>query len=337
MFIWQKVLESSEEMFLIQMEYKRGILSDGKYINSTHLTGMHFLLKLLFFPPVNFVLSRSLRPFHACIPVRYQFPVNGIFRLRVSDRTSLLIETNYTSHLGRLLFWQGIRGFEYPSVRLFMELVKDAQVFMDIGANFGYYSLLAAALNNRIRIVAFEPLPAARWYFQKNIRLNNFKNILVEPLALAGREGEMDFFIPVSTDFPELEFQLPGDGSLVNYDESRRKGIRVGTTTLDRYVQLKAIPRIDIIKIDTETTEHLILEHGREVLSRCRPLIFCEVIRGYKEEKVTELLKQERYLFFEVSENGLREIPALTESPLQKNDFILIPEEKKGLIGKFVN
>jgi hypothetical protein len=61
------------------------------------------------------------------------------------------------------------------------------------------------------------------------------------------------------------------------------------------------------------------------------------VIRGYKEEKVTELLKQERYLFFEVSENGLREIPALTESPLQKNDFILIPEEKKGLIGKFVN
>ena len=96
-------------------------------------------------------------------------------------------------------------------------------------------------------------------------------------------------------------------------------------------------PLIDIIKIDTETTEHLILEHGREVLSRCRPLIFCEVIRGYKEEKVTELLKQERYLFFEVSENGLREIPALTESPLQKNDFILIPEEKKGLIGKFVN
>lgn len=294
------------------------------------------IFKFIFYPPLNFALSRSLRPFHRFIPVRFQFPVNGEFRIQIGDHQHILFTTNYTCYLSRLLFWQGMKGFEYNSVILFLELLREAKVFMDIGANVGYYSLLAAAQNKNVRVIAFEPLPDAITFFKKNIALNGFTNIEVEPLALADKEGEMNFYYPICADFPDLKFQLAGDGSLVNYDNLLWKEITVKTSSLDHYVKSNTISQIDLIKIDTETTEYLIFENGRNVLSQHRPIILCEVLKGYNENKLEQILKQEQYLFYEVSNDGLIAIPTLTEIKNYKNDFLMIPIEKIELIKTFL-
>jgi len=207
---------------------------------------------------------------------------------------------------------------------------------MDIGANLGYYSLLAAAQNKNIQIIAFEPLPDANAFLRKNIKLNGFTNVVVEPLALADKAGEVKFFFPVSADFPDQMFQLAGDGSLVNYDQAVRKEITVKTTRLDDYFQSTALSSLDLIKIDTETTEHVILENGRNTLARCRPVILCEVIKGYNEKRLEQLLKHEEYLFYKIMEDGLIAEATLTDTNHAKNDFLMVPGEKKELIEKFI-
>jgi FkbM family methyltransferase len=56
-----------------------------------------------------------------------------------------------------------------------MKLVKKSSRFYDIGAHFGYYSMLANAINDKISIVAFEPMPGAFHYLKKNCSLNNIR------------------------------------------------------------------------------------------------------------------------------------------------------------------
>jgi len=60
---------------------------------------------------------------------------------------------------------------------LFKKFIKKNSVFIDIGAHIGYYSLLCASKANNGTIVSFEPVPRNYNILQKNIALNNFKNI----------------------------------------------------------------------------------------------------------------------------------------------------------------
>ncbi len=75
---------------------------------------------------------------------------------------------NPTSYGSKQLFWHGHQGFEASLFPLFVDLIRDASVFFDVGANIGYYSLLASVYNPSIEVHAFEPLPAPFKYVGLN-------------------------------------------------------------------------------------------------------------------------------------------------------------------------
>lgn len=108
---------------------------------------------------INYGVRTLLKPFARFVPEPWQFPVTGVITVHVGEGKRIKLACNPTSYIAKVLFWKGVRGFEYNLVHVFVELVKDAQVFLDIGANIGYYSLLAAAFNPDVKIVSFEPLP----------------------------------------------------------------------------------------------------------------------------------------------------------------------------------
>jgi FkbM family methyltransferase len=276
-----------------------------------------------------------LKPFRYLLPERFLFPVKGFFRLHIGKGQFIWLEGHYTSFITRRLFWHGIKGFEYYSVLIFKELIKKSMVFFDIGANLGYYSLIAEKVNPRTTIYAFEPFPDAIKALERNIKKNGFQKIHVVPLALSDKSGENTLYYRVIIDFPET-LQLAGNNSMVNFRDDRDKQVKVETQTLDNFVENLNPGSIDLIKIDTETTEYTILSNGVNAINRFRPVILCEVLPGKFEQKLEDLFLELRYRFYRVEKGGVFLVPGLEVVGEEENDFFFVPEEKIDWMEQFI-
>ncbi|HMB90425.1 MAG TPA: FkbM family methyltransferase, partial [Rhodothermales bacterium] len=165
-------------------------------------------MHLIYQPSINYGVRTVLKPFARLLPASLQFPVDGVIRVSVGLGKQIRLACNPTSYLAKVLFWQGFTGFEYNTVRIFVELVQEAKVFLDVGANIGYYSLLAAVYNPQIRILSFEPLPSAFHYLQKNLDLNQCAHATPLKWALSDMVGTTTFFAAKKAKFLEIEHHL---------------------------------------------------------------------------------------------------------------------------------
>ena len=303
----------------------------GRWINAM----LYNTFKFVFNPFVNRLLSRMLKPFRRFLPERFLFPVCGFFKLNIAPSTFINIEGHYTSFITRKLFWNGITGFEYDSVVIFKELIKKANVFYDIGANLGYYSLMAEKINPDIKVFAFEPFPDAIKAFKRNISKNNFQHIHIVPVGLADKFGEDTLFYRINVDFPD-GLQLAGNNSMVNFKDNRNKQIQIKTQTLDSFADSQNHASLDFIKIDTETTEFIILSNGMKTIQTFRPVILCEVLPGNNEYKLEAFFTSLNYLFFRVEKGGVILLPKLEVVGDDENDFFFVPKEKIEIMDHFI-
>jgi FkbM family methyltransferase len=72
--------------------------------------------------------------------------------------------------------------------------IAETDTVVDIGANIGTFSLLAARAANRGRVLAFEPNPENYELFQENVRRNQLTNIVAKRIAVSGRTGHVQMF-----------------------------------------------------------------------------------------------------------------------------------------------
>ena len=150
-------------------------------------------------------------------------------------------------------FWLGT--YERAKCEAFVRELKPTDVFYDIGANSGYYSLVAAT---RCRhVIAFEPFPRNIARFRANMTLNKLRNVTLVDRALSDRIGVMRF-----AEGPDTE-----SGALAISGT-----IEVSATTLDA-ISLEA-PVPDVIKMDIEGGEMFALAGATVMLQKCRPVIF---------------------------------------------------------------
>ena len=88
--------------------------------------------------------------------------------------------------------WLGF--YEFEKQRLISSMVKPGTVFYDVGANVGFYSLLAAGLvGPQGRVFAFEPLPRNVMYLRRHLTLNRVFNVEILELAVGERTGSASF------------------------------------------------------------------------------------------------------------------------------------------------
>ncbi len=296
----------------------------------------NLIRNFIFQSQINYVSSRFLKPFSILIPSKLKVPIHGFFKVRIDRNTFFYLEGFYTSALSRMVFWGGIKGFEYGSVRVFMEMIRNASIFLDIGANIGYYSILAAKCNPHIKILAFEPFPDAITAFERNINKNQIQDIDIVGYALSNKEGKTDFYYRVDNNFKQQKLELAGDNSLVNFKNDEREKITVESITLDKYLSKHPVETVDIIKIDTETTEYLILQGAIDTIKKFRPVIFCEVLKGFHESEIESYFNELDYLFYLVEPNSLKPCTSISQIDEEKNDFIFVPKEKSDLIKAFL-
>jgi FkbM family methyltransferase len=170
---------------------------------------------------------------------------------------------------------------------------KPGSVVFDIGANFGYYSLvLASAMGRSGSIFAFEPASATFSRLTTNISLNQLESV-VKPIrcALSDTVGTARLE-GVAGNSGATTFSLDGNGESVVLD------------TLDRFCVSQSISEVHLIKIDVEGNELRVLEGGHAALTRWLPVLMVEFNRvalersGASTKKLAGLLEELGYELF---------------------------------------
>jgi FkbM family methyltransferase len=174
--------------------------------------------------------------------------------------------------------------------------LKPNDVFWDVGASFGFYSLLAASCASAV-VMAFEPHPITVERLAKNIELNRKSNIQILQLALSDSKGK--------TRFNMIDSDINPGSSHLATDEINGT-IEVETSRGDDLIENGTVPKPDIIKIDVEGAEHLVIKGMQSALPSCR-VLFCEVhpnIRKYgsSAEDLEKILKNTGFRIEKIQE-----------------------------------
>ncbi len=296
---------------------------------------MQIFYKIIYNPTINWFLRNFNKALFKVFPNLFMLPPSGIFTVRVGSK-KLKIKTNQTNYLTKLIFWNGINSFEYTE--LFITLINKIDIFFDIGANIGYYSLIASAKNPKVSITSFEPARGPLYYLKENIKLNRFDNVKVESLALSNKDGEITFYEDENIKYKYLKYNLGGESNIEGKAEHKHfRENKVYSITLDNYVKKNNTAKIDLIKMDTEGTENLILEHAGYVLTQFKPIIICETLFNTIEDKLEDILSSYNYEFFNHTEIGLVKVNTIKrqEDNGVRNCFFVHPS-KYHLIKEFV-
>jgi len=296
---------------------------------------MSFFREAFYSQTGNRLVRAFLSPVKSLIPAKFRFPVSGRLSIPIPGFSPLLLDVNPTCFLGKVLFWEGLGGFE-PSVhRVFKALIRKSETFLDIGANVGFYSLLASKYNPGVRVHCFEPLPASFKYLMSNIQANGANMVQAHQMALSNKTGPTTFFYAINPKFPFVKDQLTSTGSLDESQANRTSKLekaRVEQIKLDEFVNTVQLGRIDLIKLDTEATEHLVMDGAKATIMAHRPIILCEVLPGKVEQEIQSRVESMKYAPFRITEDGLQRVHDLGHTNAQTNDYLFCPKEKLSVI-----
>jgi FkbM family methyltransferase len=187
--------------------------------------------------------------------------------------------------------------------------LRNGDTFIDVGANIGYFSWIAAGLVGKEgEVHSFEPVPE---YFQ---RLNNFAkinsqyNIVANQFAIGDEEKSGKIYIK---GYPDIGNNTFFPVLLEAAKENKNKTAEVSIRRLDEYIKEKKLNNIKLIKIDVEGFEFPVLKGLGGYFSECSrtrlcPPIICEIVPaiyshlGYELEDLFNYMSKFSYYPFEI-------------------------------------
>lgn len=184
--------------------------------------------------------------------------------------------------------------YEEDTVRIMKRILKRGSVFIDVGANIGYLSAIAASLVGKGgQVHSFEPVAQ---YFQKLKKLSQI-NPGFQIVANNCAVGEKEEFAKISvTNLGNIGWNTMVRNFME--DGTIREVLEVPVIRLDRYIKEKALRNISLIKIDVEGFEFPVLKglSGYFENSTERPYIICEIaptayhLLGYTLSQLSEFI-----------------------------------------------
>lgn len=212
--------------------------------------------------------------------------------------------------------------YEDQDSRMLLRVVPPQAVIYDIGANIGWYSLALAKMVAGARVHAFEPIPDTYAQLCLNIKLN--APVAVEPhhFGFSDHNGEATFY------YDEAISVRASAARLVEGDNSQKITCRI--ERLDDFAG--DTTRVDFIKCDVEGGELFVFRGALKTLSRCKPAIFCEMLRkwslkfNYHPNDIIALLGSLGYQCFTARGNALCRVAFIDEGTLETNFFFLHPD-----------
>lgn len=284
------------------------------------------LFEILKMQPVSriaMVLGRILKP-AVREALLTRIPVTGEVPVEVRNDVQFVLSTDGRDSIASAIYWNGADAFESHETTIFLSLAREARVVLDVGANTGYYSLLAATANPRAHVYSFEPVPAIYGQLERNVVVNRCQNITPVHAAVADTDGITELYVP-------RQLTNPLGASMASGFRQNTIAVRVDSLQIDTYTTAMGIGQVDVMKIDTESTEPAVLTGGQSTVSSDRPLIMCEVLRGRSESDLMAFFEGRSYRYFNIDGPSLVE-KTVIEGDNARPNYLFVPVEKTNLL-----
>jgi len=162
--------------------------------------------------------------------------------------TKLTLELDIRDDLSSKWYYWCYANYERGTVRLIEELLKSKRHVFDVGANIGFYTLLAGtAIKGRGEVHAFEPHPEVFRWLAHNSALNGFGCIRLNQAALSDVDGKVPLFLPSNDAWT--------NASLVEGFMPQQAPIEIDAIRFDTYCREHLGAPVDLLKVDVEGAE----------------------------------------------------------------------------------
>lgn len=189
------------------------------------------------------------------------------------------------------------RNFE-PEAPLLPRLLTPDSVCLHVGASTGRHTYFMANAVTRGHVYAFEPSPHTFPVLEKVVRLHGFQNVTCHNVAVSDKRGFVQLSIPI-----KLNGEMGHSFGYTRIDDSRRRvDLRftgenlhaVSAITLDEFVDVNGLARVDLVRIDAEGAEAKVIPGARAMFERFRPNALIEfhppILRDLFDTEPHELL-----------------------------------------------
>lgn len=226
--------------------------------------------------------------------------------LRTHD--NFLIEVPLSDQSAASIIFE--KSYSPQETAFFTRLVRLTSGFIDIGANMGYFTLLARqTMGQDYPITLVEPNPRLNELIKKSIEHNNFHNINLVQAAASATEGEAYFLFDDSR---------TSNGTVI--DHPAENTITVRTVGVDQLMNWSQQPKPYLIKVDVEGLEVEVIK-GSQNAMEAGAFIMCEVFRD-SFEALYRIVTDRSYIMLNWSGRKVTKYEGF-----RRTDFILIPQE----------
>lgn len=213
-----------------------------------------------------------------------QMPYRGYFDVTDYEGDNFVVYTNNDDRICASLAWTG--QYQPLACGLWQVLAKSARTIFDVGANHGFFGLLAARAAADSQIHCFEPDCEKFARMRLNIDLNGCTNMRA---FHANVEGEP---------------AVPGASTMTTAHTGNADAPPISRSThtvhVDAYVERNQIERVDLARIDIGVNALAVIKGMRENIAKSHPDILIEVDDGHNVAQLSALLKEQGYHFYAI-------------------------------------
>lgn len=171
-------------------------------------------------------------------------------------------------HESPMMVKRAIGFYEKEKMKVLRASLKPGMIFVDAGANKGYFTLTAARIvGAQGRVITFEPEPTNCGWIEKSIARNGYENITLHRIALGHANEESPLYLSDKSGWHTLV------ASSDRGTEDNKGIITVTKRTLDSILEEHDLPTVDVMKVDVEGSELDLLRGATHTLSAASSMI----------------------------------------------------------------
>jgi FkbM family methyltransferase len=187
-------------------------------------------------------------------------------------------------------FWMPLGIYEKETANWLLSQLSEGGVFFDIGANYGYFTLMGGrVVGDKGKVFSFEPIPANSRLIEEMVRLNEFSHVKSVPVAVSDTRGTVEFAVEKNNANSHISsFGLPHASSDV------LETVSVQTIPLDEFCEENEVVP-GVVKCDVEGAEVAVLSGAKRLLQKKKTKWIISTHSKELEERCREIMAAAGY------------------------------------------
>ncbi|NEZ65801.1 FkbM family methyltransferase [Leptolyngbyaceae cyanobacterium CCMR0082] len=212
--------------------------------------------------------------------------------------------------------------YDYNEMIFLLRYLQPEDSFLDIGANVGVYSLLAASKISVGKIYSFEALPKNYGRLEENIKLNSFDQVKSYSIAVSDTEGSIALNLAEGDSMPFVSSDFDNENSII-----------VATNTLDNLLEDKPLKQLTLAKIDIEGAELLAFKGATSLLKQQLPYVWILELNNtinhfeHTEDEVVNFLRNFGYELYSYDADS-NQLQMITPNQKEGNNVLAIASSR---------